>query len=396
MLTTAISDSVTSNPTNATVKVYYPALTGLRAIAAFMVFLVHSNPMEAYRQPGSPSNFLREFIDYFNVGVSIFFVLSGFLIAARYQQSITLSWQWWRRYMRNRVARIYPLYLLVTIITFIASQISIAYDPSRVWKFYHPKEKLLVLALNLTFLRGFFERFAFTLAGQGWSLTVEECFYLCAPFLLLGLSGRNWRLVAYPFMLLGTGLLLTTIGAHFYERLFSFFGSIRFMLNWTFFGRCIEFLVGMALALLLARRPEHQQSGRYPLATAGGLLWISLCICAFIYLEKDVTVKHIGFYNYSSIFVGNVILPIGIVLVLWGLIMERSWLSWLLETPVFELLGRSSYAFYLIHVGVLNFVLDYFVTRNIGLKFVIINLVAIGLYKLVEHPIHSLLTRRKS
>lgn len=68
--------------------------------------------------------------------------------------------------MRNRLARIYSLYLLVSIIIFIASQFIVAYDPSQLCKFYQLKEKLLVLSLNLALLQGFFERLAFTLAGQ--------------------------------------------------------------------------------------------------------------------------------------------------------------------------------------------------------------------------------------
>ncbi len=260
------------SPDTSTKGKYYPVLTGVRALAAFMVYFHHYNPFSETYNHSYSNEILARFFATFHVGVSIFFVLSGFLITSRYSQSIQLNWEWARRYIRNRVARIYPMYFLVTVITFIASQIDISYDPSNLWKFYQPADKALVLFLNLTFLRGFFENFRFTLAGQGWSLTVEECFYLSAPLLILGLRGRPWRLLAYAVMLLGIGLGLVLLSAPFHERLYGFFGSVKFMLNWTFFGRCLEFLLGMALALLWPDgqpRPAGVGAGLRPLACSG-------------------------------------------------------------------------------------------------------------------------------
>ena len=373
---------------------YYPVLTGVRALAAFMVYFDHYNPFiasngrEVYNYP------LACFFGALHTGVSIFFVLSGFLITSRYQQSIKLSWEWARRYVRNRVARIYPMYFIVTIITFVASQIDISYDPSSLWKFYQPVDKILVLFLNLTFLRGFFENFRFTLAGQGWSLTVEECFYLSAPLLILGLRGRPWRLVAYGVMLLGIGLGLVALCAPFHERIYGLFGSVKFMLNWTFFGRCLEFLLGMGLALFMARRPAVSSAPRRGWATTAGLLWIGACLCTLAYLERNTSVHATNLSSYWSFLVMNAILPVGIITWFWGLMHENTFIRKILETSISDLLGKSSYVFYLIHVGVLSFLLNNYVTSNIYIKFFIINAVAIFLYKMVEHPIHAWLTKR--
>ena len=49
---------------------------------------------------------------------------------------------------------------------------------------------ILILFLNIFFIRGFFDDLKFTGVGQGWSLTVEECFYLLAPVLFIGIK-RN-------------------------------------------------------------------------------------------------------------------------------------------------------------------------------------------------------------
>jgi peptidoglycan/LPS O-acetylase OafA/YrhL len=95
-----------------------------------------------------------------------------------------------------------------------------------------------------------------------------------------------------------------------------------------------------------------------------------------------------------SILTRNAILPLGVVGLFWGLIREHSWLRSLLETKLFDLLGRSSYAFYLVHGGILNFALNDFVTANLFVKFLITNLVAIVLYKAIEHPLHKLLVSK--
>jgi peptidoglycan/LPS O-acetylase OafA/YrhL len=389
-----------SNPLNAEAKTsssrYYAALTGVRALAAFMVFFVHYNPIDSSAPTGSLTSFFYNIVCHFHIGVSIFFVLSGFLITSRYQQSLQLSWSWARRYVRNRFARIYPLYFIITVITAAISQLYVGYDPSHLWKFYAAKDKLLVLFLNLTLLRGFFDRFLLTIVGQGWSLTVEECFYLSAPLLIIGLRGRPWRLAAYPLMLLGIGIGLVLVCAPFHERIYGLFGSMKFMLNWTFFGRCLEFLLGMALALFMARRPALSESPRRGWATVTGLLWMLACLCALAFFEKGVPSADMGrdLTSPAAILTRNAILPIGVVALFWGLIREHSWLRSLLETKLFDLLGKSSYAFYLVHGGILNFALNDFVTTNIFLKFLITNIVAIVLYKAIEHPVHKMLTRK--
>jgi peptidoglycan/LPS O-acetylase OafA/YrhL len=373
---------------------YYAALTGVRALAAFMVFFVHYNPISSTAPAGSLTSFFYNIICHFHIGVSIFFVLSGFLITSRYQQSLQLSWNWARRYIRNRFARIYPLYFLITVITAVVSQLYVNYDPSHLWKYYAAKDKMLVLFLNLTLLRGFFDRFHLTIVGQGWSLTVEECFYLSAPLLIIGLRRQPWRLLVYAVMLLGIGLGLVAFATPFHEQLYGFFGSVKFMLNWTFFGRCLEFLLGMGLALFMARRPATSESPSRGWVTAAGLLWIVVSLWALTYFDRAVPAANMGrdLISPAAILMRNAILPIGVVAMFWGLIRESSWLRVLLETKLFDLLGKSSYAFYLVHGGILNFALNDFVTTNILVKFLLTNVVAILLYKVIEHPVHKMLT----
>src|SRR5689334_14754720 len=91
----------------------FPALTGIRAVAAFMVFFHH---LPLWLKPNVFIGLQLTFYD----GVTLFFVLSGFLITYKYFDKLQASRGWIRYYFVNRFARIYPVYfLLLTVVILI-------------------------------------------------------------------------------------------------------------------------------------------------------------------------------------------------------------------------------------------------------------------------------------
>ena len=105
-------------------------------------------------------------------------------------------------------------------------------------------------------------------------------------------------------------------------------------------------------------------------------------------------------------------LPLFIAAFYWGLIRERSPIRAVLSTRVAGLLGRSSYAFYLIHIAPVLTLLEVGVLRlitlvsapaagrtvallgNVAILFVFVNLAAIALYRGIELPANRFLRRR--
>jgi peptidoglycan/LPS O-acetylase OafA/YrhL len=91
-----------------------PSLTGMRFIAAFLVVLAHTNHYFAAMQPA--------WLDYAwrfgaNLGMTTFFVLSGFVIHYNYGSSIVAKGApAIRSFLVARFARLYPLYLLTLLI----------------------------------------------------------------------------------------------------------------------------------------------------------------------------------------------------------------------------------------------------------------------------------------
>ena len=366
---------------------YMPALTGIRAIAAYMVCIFHYNPLKNFREASGWKHFAFSFINELHVGVTIFFVLSGFLICYRYYgTAVHITRKWFARYLMNRVARIYPMYLLITLLTFALTEINPARYELIPYKLSHPlTERIWVFILNLTMLKAFFNDYRFTGIAQAWSLTVEECFYLSAPFFMIGIRRSRWAWVVLP---VGTLLFMVglwqTIGQLDFHGLF---GTLQFMLNFTFFGRCLEFFAGIALAVYV-RQQQHLSnalSRRGPWFTLLGTGFAFICVLAMAAISGPDNSKD----TYAGIAINNVLLPIGVTLLFYGLLVEKSWLRSLLSTKLFDILGKSSYIFYLIHMGVTNILLKTYFVHSTVLQFIALNIISILLYKFVESPIHS-------
>lgn len=346
---------------------YLPALTGIRAVAAYLVCLHHFNPFA--EGPGL-SGFLHDVVLEFHVGVPVFFVLSGFLIALRYYGTERWTGRWWRGYLRNRVARIYPMYFLLTTLTFAVDYLGKGPSVFRLW------------LLNVTFLRGFFDGYKYSGISQGWTLTVEECFYLFAPVAFLLLRRRPRLLWLQPLALLALGgLLVLTLGRLEHHGLF---GNFRFMLLFTFFGRAAEFFVGIQLALWF--RQGRLRAPRWPgFYTVAGLLAAAAVVLALVAVRGGY---EFGQEAPAGIALNNLALPAGIGLLFAGLLTERTWLRALLGSAPLQVLGKSSYIFYLIHLGVIHdWLRDYVIDHPLALLG-LTTLLSIGLYYLVEQPLN--------
>ncbi len=361
---------------------YYPALTGLRALAAWLVFVFHFNPFGR----GSAGWWLAE---QFSSGVGLFFVLSGFLITSRYLGRLQPTSHELVPFFRRRWARIYPLYSLLTLLTVVVYQVSNQYDTDGRYLPYSGKGRLVLLAMNALLVQGFFSEYRFTGLMVSWSLTAEESFYALAPWLLRGLRRHGpVRLLVYAAGLLGLGGALVLLPAPWHR--FGFFSSYAFMLEGTFLGRCIEFLGGMYLAWRRAVRPIGR--ARWPVCTTLGLAWWLVGMAAMAMVQ----VRSVWAPGYQldglrllRISLNNAGLVPGFCLLLYGLAHEASVLRRLLSGRLFGLLGKASYAFYLLHAGLLTELLRQYVSTSRLVQFGLLNLVAVLLYIGFEKPINN-------
>jgi peptidoglycan/LPS O-acetylase OafA/YrhL len=365
-------------------KKYFPALTGLRAISALMVFFFHAT----LHSPSDGRPFLVKWAvrlaQQGSLGVSIFFVLSGFLITLRYADGVELTKPWFRQYFQNRFARVYPVYFLLTVLTFVVMVVRPEYDWDEWTAAFRWSDKLTAIVLNLTLTRAYFQEMQYLGVVTAWSLTVEESFYLLAPFMFMGLRRTSRVLVAAPVLLLAVGALLVVVCSALRPP-YGLLASFDFMLFHTFFGRCVEFFVGMGLAWWWLRHPVAGRQGWFTVLGVAGIVG---CVLLHAAMQHSSGIPY-PVLLYGGIALSNLLMPFPVALLLLGLVTERTWLQRLLQTKVFDVLGKSSYAFYLIHIGVIDTFFYQNVSANLFARLASTTLLSIAIYYGIENPLQK-------
>lgn len=374
-----VSDSKFQTTTSAS---YLPALTGIRAVAAGMVFFFHVAEKATH-------GLLQGFVLQWHVGVTIFFVLSGFLITHRYVDQLRLTPGWWRMYLQNRFARIYPIFFLLTLGVFSMYVLKLPYASSDWVQFYTWKDRLFVLLANLTLTRAYFSHLVLSELPTAWTLTVEETFYLSAPFLLLLARRRAVALVVWPLVAVALGVGLVSLHLHRY----GFMDSLQFMFVFTYFGHVTDFIMGVALAFWLRRHGNVTPAGH--LTRVGSVALVG-CLGLSQFLIGTLLAQPGAMLLYAvGTLLHRVALPFVIAVLFAGLVREHSLLRRALETTVAQWLGRASYVFYLIQVGPYDNAFTAYFGHNTWVRLVAYTAISLALYKWVEHPLHQWLRARR-
>lgn len=186
---------------------FFGSLDGLRAISILAVVWHHTAAV----------NFTNALGHQGRHGVTLFFVISGFLIATLILRSKEAGTFSLRNFWGRRVLRIFPIYFaslgLYVLLTWLMERDTI-----------YGREFFANLPFFATFTANWViplesERVIFYFA---WSLAAEEQFYLVWPFLALMLAGMRPALLALFVLLVSQYLALehtATLGADFPGRL---------------------------------------------------------------------------------------------------------------------------------------------------------------------------------
>ncbi len=190
-------------------KVYFPNLDGLRFFAAFLVVLEHSSYYLASAVPAYVSHTRPHLVESGRYGVTLFFVLSGFLITyllmAEQQKTQTIDI---RKFYIRRMLRIWPLYFAFGLATIFFTDTLLAH----LGIFVHTPKMTNLLYL-LTFTINF--QLIFAASNRGivsllWSVCVEEQFYALWPWAVKK-GAKNMKAVIAGFIAIG---ILSTIVMH--------------------------------------------------------------------------------------------------------------------------------------------------------------------------------------
>lgn len=237
-----------------------PALTGLRAVAAWWVVLYHVRAAFAPHVSDGALAFLAK--GY--LAVDMFFVLSGFVIYLNYANRIAQTVASVSDFMVRRVARIYPLHLLLLLLMgayALARYQASGSLPNR----YSPE--LFVLNLFLVHNWGFTDAVSWNIPS--WSISTEFFAYMLFPLVALFVRWDRWPTWALPLAMLAlaTGLHLLFHGVG-YTNLGKRIADLGL-------ARCVvQFVIGTclcALYLRLRRAPAPGAVAAVLIATAAGI-----------------------------------------------------------------------------------------------------------------------------
>jgi peptidoglycan/LPS O-acetylase OafA/YrhL len=354
-------------------KIYFPNLNGLRAIAASIVIMHHVEQFKSFL--GLPNHKSEPFVELIGkAGVTLFFVLSGFLITylllSEEQQKGRISI--WKFYCK-RALRIWPLYFFIVALSFFVFphlpflHIDGLTDQLRdnfwaklaLYLFFLPN---LVLAL--------FPIVPF--ASQAWSIGYEEQFYLVWPWLISKIKKRD-----YIFFTIIVAMLLLK-----FLMLYVFRGSLAdanyLKAAEVFFSMpgidCMA--IGGAFAYLLFRRK--------PILTfffSKPFQWLLYTVTLTL-VCNGIFIPLVSHQAYSVLF-GLIILNLAA--------NKDSIVS--LENKTLNYLGQISYGIYMYHILAVVIVLKFFTAFAIQ-NVILENLAAISLtvvvaglsYKYLEEP----------
>ncbi len=346
-------------------------LDGVRGVAVLMVISFHLNRVtgdnlwDKYTNPLASS-----FSTAGGTGVTLFFVLSGFLLFMPFAKALLFKTDWplMRVFYMRRVLRIIPAYYVsLFILILLASP-----------EYLHPdhfKNLFLFLAFFMDSARATFRQ----INGPYWTLAVEWQFYMLLPFIALGIafvvsrvSTTRRRFVAVTACLVGIiicGLFIRYWGLYFLEyptQTFLMPRSELNIINFFLFGitgkYTEDFAVGMFISLcfIYAQHPSTDKKVVQQWKRLSPWLWIgglSILVFSFMWHYKAGEAWSWPFisdwmmqnFNWLS----EMLLAIGfgacIAAILYGSVGLKAMFEW----PMLRWVGLISFSLYIWHLPLL-------------------------------------------
>ena len=301
-------------------RFYRPELDIVRLLAFLAVFSTHSS-----RPSGDAFYTYRIIADAGNFGLSLFFVLSAFLISTLLLRekdiAKTVSIQ---NFYRRRILRIWPLYFLALAFAAFWS-FRLGHLGTEKWWFL----AALVMGGNIVQWPG-------NLAGHLWSISVEEQFYVVWPSAVRFLNRRNLARLA----------LLIVIGANAALIYYGIKGIPQEQAWGNTLVQFESFAAGTLLALLV-ESPRTWPSTfwlRIPLALAVPFIWYA--VVRYLRIKED-GIRTVG---PASLCLGYVLVSASSCLLIYALLGSTRW------PRLAVYLGKISYGLYVLHIPALYFV----------------------------------------
>jgi peptidoglycan/LPS O-acetylase OafA/YrhL len=320
------------------------SLTGIRAVAALLVLGTHA----AYTTGKYTHGYFGLVCSRMEIGVPIFFVLSGFLLFRPWVKSLASGGPSpsVRRYAWHRVRRIMPAYVVTVFLAYLIYEFrAVGPNPGHTWTGLLRNLTLTQIYTSNYLTKGYLHQGL----TQMWSLAVEAAFYVVLPplayLLLVVLCRRQWQ----PRLLLvglGAVALISPAWLIAVHLATSVPNGMRLWLP-TYL---IWFIAGMSLTVLQAMGVRCYAFIALPLAVVCYLI-------ASTPIAGAPTTSPLGLSQalYKAVFYAA-IAALAVAPVALG---NQGWYARLLATRPMVWLGEISYEIFLIHLVTMEFAMVY-------------------------------------
>ncbi|GAA3437146.1 acyltransferase family protein [Kutzneria kofuensis] len=303
-------------PVRAPAAARVPSLTGLRWVAAFLVFGFHAQAEHVFGDPTAQGVVFAVF-GQGATGVDFFFVLSGFVLTWSARPG-TSARQVWRR----RAAKVMPNH----VVTWLVALAGMLYVSPR-------GVSLVSSVVGLFLLQSWVPVQSVYFAGNtpSWSLSCEAAFYFAFPLLLLWVNRIRDR------QLWPVAIALVVVVVQIPALVLPAPTGTAYWVTYIFpLSRMVEFALGMVLARIV-------RAGRW----IGVGLAPSMALCVLAYWLSAYLPGMFGA-------VAATVIPISLLVCSAAVAdVNGTWSPW--RHPVCVRLGELSFAFYLLHQIVLRF-----------------------------------------
>lgn len=344
----------------------YPSLNGLRALSILLVVSSHLGIKENWLAKIEEYRWLRPFtklIQEGNLGVNVFFVISGFLITSlMLNEEDNTKIVSLRKFYIRRTLRIFPAYYFLLLVYFVLQLFNVINLSDISW----------ITAITYT---KYFNLSSDWITSHGWSLSVEEHFYLFWP--LIFVYGYQYREKAVVALILLVPIV--RIALHFYP--------IDWIDQFTIFTRIDAIATGCLFALYKDKIVEKIQTHWKKVFYLSIITIVCLpslnsifrgTIFAFIFIPLGTTYGTIANFDVGLLMMYSIFGP------------QKLWFKFL-NLKIINFIGLLSYSIYLWQQIFISG-LDYWVTTY-PQNLLLLCIVAIGSYYIIEKPFLSLKKR---
>lgn len=355
------------------------SLTGIRFFAAVVVVFSHFTQLGLMHVP----LYFLDIVDHGRSAVSLFFVLSGFVLAYKYNKNILLE-KGVRSFYMARFARIYPVALFgLFLSSFVTLYLLIGDNNYLFLSWYAIKEnfaKSLVASFiaQLFFLTAWFPFSAINQPWNGpmWSVSCEAFFYAIFPWLVGKLRSRSLLFVGCVVFVCW---LVQGIWILFVENNFSI-NRRGFIVSQFPLTHLFEFIIGIYSALIFDYLKIKNKSINIKL----GWIFVVFSLLFLLFLGLVQPIRP-SYYLQSPLF----------ALLILGLSLTDGSRFGILSARPIVFMGQSSFSLYVIHIPLAHIyeILGlYFFNGWIIFSFTLV--FSAFVYKYIEEPFRKVLRKK--